>query len=403
MRTGRRRAAALFLALAAAACASVPQRQVPEADRLESDHVAAYREAADLRANGRLDEALERIEPYATVSPWHVPTQVLRQDLLVALRGRDAARAWYDRAATESADPAERALRELLAARLLAPDDPRRDAAYASVAARVPGSVWAQLAVTDAALRRAELLEARAVAASDAGRSADAASLRNDATASIDAALASASAAVAIAPGLAAAHGARSDALLAKRERTPGADIEVAADAARRAVELDPAEPRNLVRLARALRRTGDDEGAAKALEDALAIAPGDTVALARLGRVRLDLHDPRAAASLLERAVELNPGDAEAWHDLGVARYRNRDAQGAVDAFERAVAADGVRGGDPRTLEALALTLAAQGRREAAADAMERYVAAGGADRDGARVFIAEMRGAPKAPTSAP
>ena len=76
-----------------------------------------------------------------------------------------------------------------------------------------------------------------------------------------------------------------------------------------------------------------------------------------------------------------------------GVALFRTGDLGGAEAAFLRASA---LAPSDPRPFQALALTRATRGNRVGAASAMERYLENGGTDRDAARRFVAQMRGAP-------
>lgn len=105
--------------------------------------------------------------------------------------------------------------------------------------------------------------------------------------------------------------------------------------AARRAVELNPENPRAHLVLGNVLLLRGDRDGYFAAAEDALALG-GDRQVEAEIGRMfvwtgRLDL-----GASLLRRAIALNPKSTiNRWHRaLGEYHFLKGDYQKAIEAF---------------------------------------------------------------------
>jgi Flp pilus assembly protein TadD len=135
-----------------------------------------------------------------------------------------------------------------------------------------------------------------------------------------------------------------------------------------------------------------DDEGAATAFAKAASLAPRNAVHRANLGRVLLDLRRDAEAKDALAAAAALDPADAATAVNHAVALFRTRNLAAAEREFVRASRLDPA---DPRPLDGLALTRAERGDRVGAAEAMERYLAVGGTDRDAARRFIDKMRGA--------
>jgi len=137
-----------------------------------------------------------------------------------------------------------------------------------------------------------------------------------------------------------------------------------------------------------------DDAGAATAFATAARIAPKNAGHRANLGRVLLDLRRDGEARDALAAAAALDPADATTAVNLAVALFRTKDLAAAEREFVRAARLDP---SDPRPLDGLALTRAERGNRVGAAEAMERYLAVGGTDRDSARRFIDKMRGPAK------
>jgi len=384
----RPRCAAAAALLAVAACASSDSRAyVPDGEALSRSHATAWTEARIALRAGRAGEALKLLEPWLGTEPWHVPTHVLRQRALLEVSGEEAVRAWYERESETSPDDAVRAL---LAARTRPRADRQRAAGYARARELDPASPWAAVASATEALAQAAEEDAKATALLDKGFVADAAAARLAAERARADAEASARFATTAAPGLAAAHATLAEVLLAQRAKTPSLPVDEALSAATRAAETDPGEPAHQALLARALRSAADDRGAAAALERALALDPRSAELHAGLGRVLLDLGEAQRARRTLDEAVRLHPDDADAWLNLAVACDRLADRAQAVAASERAVR---LAPKDPRILEGWAMILRAAGRPAEAATAMERYLAAGGADREGARAFLAELR----------
>jgi tetratricopeptide (TPR) repeat protein len=110
------------------------------------------------------------------------------------------------------------------------------------------------------------------------------------------------------------------------------------------------------------------------------------------LGILLLSQGRAREAGSWLEQALARNQRLPEAWNALGVVRIQTGDAAGAVTAWRRAVDLD------PGLGDAwfnLALGLAGRGEKQAAIDALERYLPlAKRPDRPKAEALLAKLRG---------
>ncbi len=393
-----RRALALLLIVVLAGCASL--RPVPDSSALDASQRDAYARAAAALDAGDAANALDAIQPVVAVEPWHVPSHVLRQRALHALDRWDEARAWY-RAAV-GARPND-AARFLLAARTMEPGS-ARDAAVRAALALDPASPWARIAVAHEVLRAAAQTRAEATRLADQGWAQDAATAAARAEGAFAEAERLARLAATDRPDLASAHLALSAVLLARAAdqhegETTAKPRRRAVAAAEAAAGIDPgdAAPHDLV--GRVRREMAQDDAAAEAFEHAAELAPGDGSIVANLGRVLLDLRRDDEAIDALEAAARLRPDDAWVHVNLGVARFREGDPEGAEEAFARAASIAPL---DPRPHEALALARAELGDRHGAADAMDAYLRVGGADRDTARRFIAEMRGPSPAPGAA-
>lgn len=376
----------LVLGLLLAACGSLPPRQVPDGAAIGRPAADAYRRAAAALDDGRPADALREIRPAAEIEPWHVPSHALRQDALTALGRGAESRAWYESQAAAVPDDAARAL---LAARAAPREGGVREGAYRAALAMAPNSVWGRIALAYEIAHDARDESEQATSLADEGFPAESLEASARAQEHVVEAERIADEVAIEQPGLAAAQGAAADVRLASRRNVHGERAAQALAAAERASTLDPAAASSWVRLARARRLAPDDEGAAAAYERAIEIAPRDAALRAELGRVLLDLRRNSDAADVLAEAQRLAPEDLGVAMNRGVALFRVRDLASARKEFERASQIDPL---DPRPLEGLALTLSEEGRRKDAAAAMERYLAAGGPDREGAKQFIEEM-----------
>jgi Flp pilus assembly protein TadD len=377
-----------ILALALCACATA-ERQVPDAESLGPFEIEAYREAAESLDAGEAANALAALTPAVAHEPWHVPSHVLRQDALIALDREAEMAAWYsEELARHAGDPA----RTLLVARAGTRADGLREAGYREALRLDQRSVWARIALAYELARAARDDADRATALADAGLIAESDASAERAALAEAEAESFASIAAAERPELAAAQGCLADVLLTSRQAVHGSRAADALRAAEAAARLDAASPAAWNRVGLAKRALSDDEGAAAAFARAAGFAPKDASIRANLGRVLLDLRKDSAASDVLEEASALDPTDPRIALNHAVALYRTRDLDDARREFARAAR---LAASDPAPYEGLALTLAEIGDREGAALAMERYLAAGGADRDAARGFVAEMRAA--------
>lgn len=389
---GVRRARYLVVCFAAAlaACAS-PLRQVPDAQRLTESEVAAYRDAAAAMDDGDPARALRAIEPVAAHEPWHVPSHVLRQDALALTGGEAQAKSWY---ASEAAERPTDAARALLAARVGPRDGGARESAYREAAAREETATWARIALGYELVRRARDDLARATKFGDDGFIAAAAAALQSRTDAYAEAEKTARAVALARPDLAAAQAALADVLLAITNDTPRNLAPDAVRAAEAALALDVGSAAAWARAGRARRAKTEDAAAATAFERAVEIAPKNAGYRASWGRVLLDLRRDGDARDVLGHAARLDPNDEATAVNYALSLFRTKDLSAAETEFVRATRLDP---SDPRAFNGLALTRAERDDRAGAADAMEKYLAVGGADRDAARRFIDEMRGAGK------
>jgi tetratricopeptide (TPR) repeat protein len=146
-----------------------------------------------------------------------------------------------------------------------------------------------------------------------------------------------------------------------------------AADALRRAVDLDSQHAAARLAYGRALVGLGRLDDAAAQLEAAAGLDATDARPLRELGVLRYDQRRLDDAAALLAQATALAPGDARAWYALGVVHEARRDVGAAVAAYRTAVARD------PGLLDArrtLADALASLGEHQAAIAETEAILA---------------------------
>jgi len=132
-----------------------------------------------------------------------------------------------------------------------------------------------------------------------------------------------------------------------------------AADAYRKAVQLDPNNAQWQYNLSLALARLGDREGQKTALERALEIDPNVAATHNDLGLICLSEHNLESAEKEFRAALELDPKFAEAQNNLGVVYSEQGKDSEALALFRQATE------NDPRYARAfvnLGLLMARQG-----------------------------------------
>jgi tetratricopeptide (TPR) repeat protein len=137
-----------------------------------------------------------------------------------------------------------------------------------------------------------------------------------------------------------------------------------AADALRRAVDLDGEDVDARLSYARALVRLSKLDDAAFQLLQASKIEPADPRVFRELGVVFYDKRLYDKAVAWLDKAVVAAPTDARAFYALGLAHEGRRDVAAAVAAYREAVRRDG---GLVDARLTLADALAGMGEHEAA------------------------------------
>ncbi len=141
-------------------------------------------------------------------------------------------------------------------------------------------------------------------------------------------------AAIAIRPTSALAYNNLSFAL---REQK---DLQAAAAAARRMIELDPKSAVAHNTLGLALREDKDLPGAIAEYRKAIELHPGYVAAHYNLGNALIIQGDLPGAAAALERAIGLEPGNFRASHILGMTRQRQHQYAEAEQAYLGAIKA---------------------------------------------------------------
>jgi TolB-like protein/tetratricopeptide (TPR) repeat protein len=112
-----------------------------------------------------------------------------------------------------------------------------------------------------------------------------------------------------------------------------------AADAAARALELEPDLPDALVSRAEIRQGRYQWAGALLDADRAVALAPGDPVALFRLASLRANLGDVAGAVPLARRGVEIDPLHAAGWNLLGSLLLQAGELDEAGRTFDRVLA----------------------------------------------------------------
>lgn len=141
-----------------------------------------------------------------------------------------------------------------------------------------------------------------------------------------------ADAVLAIAPGVADAHDNRGSALQALGR---GAD---AADAFRRAIDINPKAAHHRFNLGNALRSIGEKSAAAAAYRAAIARDPTLIQAYSNLGATLSELGLFEAAMSYCNKAIEISPAYADAHYNLGNALREAGQLRDAIVAYSNAV-----------------------------------------------------------------
>ena len=151
--------------------------------------------------------------------------------------------------------------------------------------------------------------------------------------------------------------------------------VAVALDAARRAVNLDPQNPRTHFALGYALREAGDVAGSRAEMQTCLDLNPNNASCLQGLAQAEILSGQPAAALPLMKSAMRLSPREplAAEWHStLGLAHAMVGDYGQAEEQARKAIRRD-------RTFapghELLTASLAALGRDAEAHQARRAYL----------------------------
>lgn len=106
----------------------------------------------------------------------------------------------------------------------------------------------------------------------------------------------------------------------------------------RQAIELDSTRMEYWVNFGEALRRSGNFEEAVRALYQAHQMAPDNIVAVYNLGLGLLNCRDYGFAKDAFSRAIALSPKNHMAWTNLGVALQKLGHQNEAMECFSRAM-----------------------------------------------------------------
>jgi len=116
--------------------------------------------------------------------------------------------------------------------------------------------------------------------------------------------------------------------------------FDIAADAFRQALAIEPDNVNARVTLARALYLSDDPQGAAEQLQDALGRNPRHPLGLYLLGALREEQGDEAGALDLYRRALAADPQHAGTHHALGNILMRQGDYRQAAEHYAAARAA---------------------------------------------------------------
>ena len=385
----------LLVPLLSAACGGLrpPARTVPEPDRLSDGQRDAYLSALEDAAAGLPAKALAHLEPLAALRPLHVPSHLLRQDLLRGEGREEEAALEYGALAAE---PGATADAEVLRVRTSALPGPQRVAAYQAAAARDAASPWPRIALAVARRKQARDLEQGSRERALQGFAVESRALHEEAVAAAGRARTEAERAVALAPDLAASHACLAGALAEAADLargTPEAARDLrgeAVDACGKALAIDPGDPRVLLERALLHRDSQKLDEALRDFEAAALAAPRDREILAERAAALESRGRTGEALAAWRELLEMEPRWTEAWMDgagasLGAGRldealerYRRADVLYAEGGGERWRA---LRGG-ATTLAQMGLDRAEPDRLAEALGTVRAYAAEGGPDQ---------------------
>jgi tetratricopeptide (TPR) repeat protein len=140
--------------------------------------------------------------------------------------------------------------------------------------------------------------------------------------------------AIRINPNYAGGHINLGNALAAKGDK---GDMEAAIRSFRKAIQLDPTDPRAPTNLGASLLDTGDVEGAIRSFHEAIQLDQKYADAHAHLGAALLE-RDVEAAIRSCREALRLNPKHAGAYINLGNALAAKGDREGAIRSYRDAI-----------------------------------------------------------------
>jgi|GEM_PF-5057903 len=152
-----------------------------------------------------------------------------------------------------------------------------------------------------------------------------------------------------------------------------GGDIYMASGMCVRAHELDPSEPRPMMKLAEIFTQVDRKEDAISAYKTVLEHNPGHTEALYRLGRLYLDLGEEDKALQTFEIAALRDPGNWRVHNVIGVLKDKHGQHAVAQEHYRAALEAD------PNNLSVksnLGLSLALGGEKKEALEVLGQVVA---------------------------
>ena len=162
---------------------------------------------------------------------------------------------------------------------------------------------------------------------------------RSDVRGSIDQAIGAFKAAIAKEPGFARAHAGLGDAEFAAYNRTKDPKAAARAiESIKRAIDLDPADPKIHVSLANVYYRTGKLEQAEAELQAAIRKNPNDEQAYRLLGRVLGRLGRAEDAIRAYSEAIKIRPQYAPNYSALGAYYWNNSRYEEAAMQFAEVV-----------------------------------------------------------------
>ena len=146
-----------------------------------------------------------------------------------------------------------------------------------------------------------------------------------------------------------------------------------AATLLRKAIAINPNDPKDHSNLGTALVQQGDLQGAVDSFSTALTIQPNDAQTQSNLAAALFERGDTEAAIDAYGQALAINPDCSEVYYNLAIALRERGDLEAAIDAYGQALA---INPDYSEVYYNLAIDLRERGDLKAAIDASRQALA---------------------------